>query len=329
MNESKVVSHGSRIRVLVREPDEMTSMKADRLFVRVTWDSLETYDLADLGILNIFKQLKLEPVYVGILYLAEPLDACTQLTNKVANDSSTPIALIMRGGCSFHEKTHNAQTAGFKAAIVYNNFVGYFLPSAFPAVETLASTEPTEIISVFVSNLVGGELKKYAGDTDMACCIHPITENFTFALHHSCFIAFHSSTLDKAMPIFYPLPVSSVMSQQRVKRMPISTFTSASGDNSTSTTCAICLDDYNVGEKLRVLPCRHKFHAGCVDSWLTAWRSFCPICKLDAKTRTKNPPASENTPLLSAPVASPLSSSLPSFCPSVTGALPIQIVILP
>lgn len=144
--------------------------------------------------------------------------------------------------------------------------------------ETLASTEPTEIISVFVSNLVGGELKKYAGDTDMACCIHPITETLHLlsmviviislggflAIISSCTIPASSRFIHRhwtrLCQFFYPLPVSSVMSRQRVKRMPISTFTSASGDNSTSTTCAICLDDYNVGEKLRVLPCRHSMY---------------------------------------------------------------------
>ncbi|KAH7685391.1 Zinc finger RING/FYVE/PHD-type protein [Dioscorea alata] len=181
----------------------------------------------------------------------------------------------------------------------------------------------------------------------MACCIQPITENLHLfsmviviislggflAIISSCTIpaalCFIHRHWTRLCQFFDPLPVSSVMSGQRVKSMPISTFTSASDDNSTSTTCAICLDDYNVGEKLRVLPCHHKFHAGCVDSWLTTWRSFCPICKLDAETRTKNPPASENTPLLSTPVAPPSSSSLPPFRPSVTGALPIQIVLLP
>jgi E3 ubiquitin-protein ligase RNF13 len=47
------------------------------------------------------------------------------------------------------------------------------------------------------------------------------------------------------------------MSSQLVKAMPSLVFTKVQEDNSTSSMCSICLEDYTVGEKLRVLPCRH------------------------------------------------------------------------
>ncbi|TYI88802.1 hypothetical protein E1A91_D03G008800v1 [Gossypium mustelinum] len=50
-------------------------------------------------------------------------------------------------------------------------------------------------------------------------------------------------------------------------------------------TCAICLEDYNDGELLKVLPCQHDFHSSCVESWLTKWGTFCPVCKLDMTTK--------------------------------------------
>lgn len=44
--------------------------------------------------------------------------------------------------------------------------------------------------------------------------------------------------------------------------------------------CAICLNDYEKGEEVRLLPCggSHVFHKGCVDDWLRI-NTSCPICR--------------------------------------------------
>lgn len=58
-----------------------------------------------------------------------------------------------------------------------------------------------------------------------------------------------------------------------------------------------------------------EFHAVCVDSWLTTWKTFCPVCKQDAKSRGVHPPASESTPLL-APISACPSSPAGSLAAS-------------
>ena len=45
-------------------------------------------------------------------------------------------------------------------------------------------------------------------------------------------------------------------------------------------TCAVCLEQYRVADVVRVLPCRHRFHKGCIDQWLLEKRT-CPMCKMD------------------------------------------------
>ncbi|KAI3462994.1 hypothetical protein Pfo_019657 [Paulownia fortunei] len=46
--------------------------------------------------------------------------------------------------------------------------------------------------------------------------------------------------------------------------------------------CAVCLENFRVGEKCRLLPsCNHSFHAECVDLWLLR-SPICPICRAGA-----------------------------------------------
>jgi hypothetical protein len=41
--------------------------------------------------------------------------------------------------------------------------------------------------------------------------------------------------------------------------------------------CTICTDKFVVGEDVRVLPCDHKYHPGCIDPWLTEVSGTCPL----------------------------------------------------
>ena len=41
--------------------------------------------------------------------------------------------------------------------------------------------------------------------------------------------------------------------------------------------CPICLEDVVSGQVMRLLPCAHRFHRDCIDSWLQQ-KASCPIC---------------------------------------------------
>ncbi|KAK8355536.1 hypothetical protein V6Z12_A05G296800 [Gossypium hirsutum] len=223
----------------------------------------------------------------GILYLANPLDACSDLSNKVEKGSNitSPFALVIRGGCSFDDKVRRVQKAGFEAAIVYDNDDGFLVAMA-------GNAAGIKIHAVFVSKASGEILKKY----------HVRRER----PRSSRVREFHG------------------MSRRLVKAMPSLIFTAVLDDNSTSRTCAVCLEDYTIGEKLRILPCHHKFHAFCIDSWLTTWRTFCPVCKRDARTTVGDLPASESTPLLSTSPSS-VSSVLSCVRSRIASSSSIQI----
>lgn len=44
--------------------------------------------------------------------------------------------------------------------------------------------------------------------------------------------------------------------------------------------CVICMSRFQTSDYVRLLPCCHKFHVSCIDTWLAKSVS-CPVCKND------------------------------------------------
>ena len=53
--------------------------------------------------------------------------------------------------------------------------------------------------------------------------------------------------------------------------------------------CLICLDDYELGQELRLMTCKHAFHKECVDKWLQVGRNNCPACRSKVSARLPRP----------------------------------------
>ncbi|XP_015239169.1 PREDICTED: E3 ubiquitin-protein ligase RNF43 [Cyprinodon variegatus] len=98
---------------------------------------------------------------------------------------------------------------------------------------------------------------------------------------------------------------------------PRGAWGSASSSNS-SPVCAICLEEFQDGQNLRIISCHHEFHRDCVDPWLMQHRT-CPLCMHNIMgterqaQRTRNQQSSEQSQsfLHSQPYSSPHNHPFP------------------
>ncbi|GER44609.1 RING/U-box superfamily protein [Striga asiatica] len=42
--------------------------------------------------------------------------------------------------------------------------------------------------------------------------------------------------------------------------------------------CAVCLEELKCGDLAKEMPCRHRFHGGCLEKWLRI-NGCCPVCR--------------------------------------------------
>jgi len=51
--------------------------------------------------------------------------------------------------------------------------------------------------------------------------------------------------------------------------------------------CAICKEEFNIGEEGLSMPCNHNFHRDCIIPWLKE-RNSCPVCRYELPTDDKD-----------------------------------------
>ena len=67
---------------------------------------------------------------------------------------------------------------------------------------------------------------------------------------------------------------------ERTQQLPTQRYSKVeSVDGPAQEACAICVDDFQEGDNMRVLPCNHHFHLKCIDEWLINHSDLCPLCK--------------------------------------------------
>ncbi|XP_006637549.2 E3 ubiquitin-protein ligase RNF13 [Lepisosteus oculatus] len=251
----------------------------------------------------------------GFLIGARPENACEPIDPPPVKGNLTGafIVLIKRFDCNFDVKVLNAQKAGYKAAIVHNVDSDDLISMGSNDLDIL---KQIDIPSVFVGEDTARSLKEdYVYEKGGHVVLMP---DFSLPLEYYlipfliivgiCLILIVVFMITKFVQDRHRARRSRLRKDQ-LKKLPVHKYRKGDAYD----VCAICLDEYEEGDKLRVLPCSHAYHCRCVDPWLTKTKKTCPVCKQkvvpsmgdsDSDTdeadsgREENDEVSESTPLL-------------------------------
>ncbi|NWU65377.1 RNF13 ligase, partial [Pterocles burchelli] len=252
----------------------------------------------------------------GFLINSKPENACEPIAPPPLKDNSSGafIVLIRRLDCNFDVKVLNAQRAGYKAAIVHNVDSDDLISMGSNDIEIL---KKIDIPSVFIGETSANSLKEeFTYEKGGHVVLIP---EFSLPLEYYlipfliivgiCLILIVIFMITKFVQDRHRARRNRLRKDQ-LKKLPVHKFKKGKWIILYEyDVCAICLDEYEDGDKLRILPCSHAYHCKCVDPWLTKTKKTCPVCKQkvvpsqgdsDSETDSSQEEneVSENTPLL-------------------------------
>ncbi|NXK50834.1 RNF13 ligase, partial [Chauna torquata] len=255
----------------------------------------------------------------GFLINSKPENACEPIAPPPLKENSSSAFIYFEAvffliSTLYGSQVLNAQRAGYKAAIVHNVDSDDLISMGSNDIEIL---KKIDIPSVFIGEASANSLKEeFTYEKGGHVVLIP---EFSLPLEYYlipfliivgiCLILIVIFMITKFVQDRHRARRNRLRKDQ-LKKLPVHKFKKGKWivlyDYDV---CAICLDEYEDGDKLRILPCSHAYHCKCVDPWLTKTKKTCPVCKQkvvpsqgdsDSETDSSQEEneVSENTPLL-------------------------------
>ncbi|XP_054261350.1 E3 ubiquitin-protein ligase goliath-like isoform X7 [Macrosteles quadrilineatus] len=227
---------------------------------------------------------------------------CTLPFRSTAGSGQLPkeswIALVKRGGCNFQVKVDNAYASNASGIIVYNDRDS----SVLEKMKLTLRAKRRPLGAVFTYKWKGEQLAALADNgtrvlTEVTVAHHCSMRTSINRLVEMTSVLFVSISFVVLMLIslawlvfYYVQRFRYIHAKDRLSRRLCSAAKKALSkiptkhikldDKGDGECCAICIEPYRTTEVVRILPCRHEFHRGCIDPWLVEHRT-CPMCKMD------------------------------------------------
>jgi len=226
----------------------------------------------------------------GWILYAKPHNAC----GPVVPPPKSPvikkpwILMARRYDCRFIDKAQYAQQAGYSAIIIHN--VGSDSAMQMGGDDSFE----INISAVSMGEFQAADLMNYGYNKDPRYTIK-ITNEMDISWLEKYLWPFFGVVTGCFCCMGIYILVKWALERRRMRRIASRRRLSTKQLNKIPTkkfkkgdayeVCAICLEDYEENEKLRILPCNHAYHTKCVDPWLTKSRKFCPVCKRKILTK--------------------------------------------
>eukprot|EP00466_Bigelowiella_natans_P013427 jgi/Bigna1/88824/estExt_fgenesh1_pg.C_390003 len=213
------------------------------------------------------------------------------------------IVMVMRGNCTFYTKALNAQRGGASGLIIANNEFAMF-PMKMVREGSLVEDIKIPVVSITRKDHfdISGQMLRDVNVTFLATLnqrgdysaitlpiISPIIIIFIwmtimslYLLRRVCMRYLSRQNRVSAMRdiplVRYEHPPENddddddddgVAAGNGLVPQPVRVMNSR---------CVICMEDFERGEELKLLPCGHGFHPACIDPWLQDHSERCPIC---------------------------------------------------